>query len=172
MTKEETNRILTIIYETYPLFRKDRDPQFTSEIWHAVFRNAPYELVSQALMEFIATDTKGFHPVPGALRAIILRRMQQEELPDAEAWRLTRKAISASLYYSREEFDRLPQAVRDIVRNPATLREWAAMDDWQIRNSIEPWFFRAYNSSMDRERNERLLPGGDWFCLPGAEHVS
>ena len=96
MTKAETNNILAMIAEMYPAFLKDRNPNMTSQIWHKVTENLPYEAMKTALMEFFATDTKGFAPSPGMLREIILSHMAQEEMTEMEAWNLVSRAIRKS----------------------------------------------------------------------------
>ena len=158
MTQNETDKILSIISETYPIFRKERNPEFTSRLWTAIFQDTPYEQVQQALLEFIMTDTKGFPPMPGAIRERILCHMEPEEMSEIEAWDLTRKAISRSIYYSREEFEKLPAAIRQVVRNPSCLHEWASLDEWQLQNSVAPWFRRAYAGTREKERQNLLLP--------------
>ena len=166
MTQSETNKILSIIAEIYPAFRRDRNPKFISQIWHTIFSSIPYQQVEQALAEFYATDTKGFPPVPGALRELIVSRMQQEQLPDMEAWQLTLQAISRGIYNSREEFDKLPPLVRQVVRSPEAIHNWAFLDDWQIQHSVAPWFFRAYNSALEKHCSSALLPQGGFSLLP------
>ena len=71
MDMKETKRILAAITAIYPSFIKDRDPNTLSQVWQQVFANTPYPLVNQALNAFIATDTKGFPPTPGAVNAYI-----------------------------------------------------------------------------------------------------
>ena len=68
-----------MITEIYPSFRKDRDPVLTSRLWHELFKNVPYASVRLALMDFFATDTKGFAPTPGALFSLIRSRIETEE---------------------------------------------------------------------------------------------
>ena len=166
MTQDETNRILTMITEVYPSFRKDRNPLLTSQLWHRIFLNIPYDQVSGALMEYIVTDTKGFPPAPGALIAQIRSRLEAKELTAAEAWEITRKAISRGIYYSREEFDKLPRSVQAVVRSPENLHSWASMEEWQVQNSIAPWFFRSYSSRLEKDLREKLVCAEGFYKLP------
>ena len=59
MNAQETGKILSVISEMYPSFRKDRNIQTTQDVWLTIFQHTPYEAVEQALMAYIATDTKG-----------------------------------------------------------------------------------------------------------------
>ena len=166
MTLNETNKILSIIAEIYPAFRKDRNPKIISRLWHAMFSNVPYEQVEQALAEFYATDTKGFPPVPGALRDLIASRMRQEQPSDMEAWQLTLRAVRRGIYNSREEFDKLPPIVRQVIRQPEAIYNWAFMDESQFQRSIGPWFFRAYNDAVEKSCRNALLPQEGFSLLP------
>ena len=159
MTEKETSQLLAVILEVYPAFGKGRDPKFTTRIWHALFQNIPFEQAKQALMIFIATDTKGFAPAPGMIREIILDAGKQEEMSTLEAWERTERAISRGLYYGAEEFRKLPPEIQTVIRSPERLHQWASMDEWTIQHSVAPWFQRAYEDQMEREHRTRLLPG-------------
>ena len=165
MTNEETNKILSVILEAYPSFRKDRNPIKTSQLWQRFFENVTYEQAAQALKIYIATDTKGFPPTQGALLEIISAQMQQDEMTEMEAWNLTCNAISRSTYYSCEEFNKLPPVIQKVVGSPDNLHNWATLDEWSVQNNVAPWFRRAYNSQMEKERRKKLLPQGDILCL-------
>ena len=99
MTEQETNKILAMITEIYPSFRKDRNPGITSQIWYTVLKDKHYIDVQDALQEFFRTDTKGFPPQLGALLAIADRIGQWDEVPGPlTTGRLIRRAISLSVY--------------------------------------------------------------------------
>ena len=161
MTREETRKILAVIAEVYPAFKKDRNPAVISEVWYSVFTDVAYDDVQQALMEFIATDTQGFAPPPGKLRAMIVRRIQPAALSEAEAWRLVWRAISRSGYYSGEEFRKLPPILQRVVGSPANLHEWAMSDEQYVRGSVFSWFTRSYRQALENERDRLMLPAGD-----------
>ena len=159
MTEKETNQLLSMIVEVYPAFKKDRDPKFTAKLWQTLFQKVVFDDAKKALLIFIATDTRGFAPVPGKLLEIISNATQKQEMSGIEAWERVKKAASRSLYYSGDEFRKLPPAIQTVVRSPDTLHQWASMDEWSLQHSIEPWFLRAYEDQMERECRLRLLPG-------------
>ena len=97
MTEKETSQLLAVILEVYPAFGKGRDPKFTTQIWHALFQNIPFEQAKQALMIFIATDTKGFAPAPGMIREIILDAGKQEEAAAGDSGGNTQPGKAASM---------------------------------------------------------------------------
>lgn len=152
MNMTETGKILAVISEMYPSFRKDRNIQATAKIWQQVFERTPYELVSQALTSYIATDTKGFPPVPGALNERIAQRRELEGMNENEAWSLVYKALCRGIYNSREEFDKLPEEIRRVVGHPRQLHEWAMLDTHEVSTVIASGFKRAWRARKELQR--------------------
>ena len=167
MTTTETVKILSVISEMYPSFRKDRDPEIVAKVWGNIFRNAPYDQVEHALMTFIATDTKGFPPQPGSLISLMAQAARADEPDENEAWALVMKAASRGYYNSREEFDKLPECVRQIVRSPQQIYEWAQLDTHEVQTVIASNFKRAWR---DRQASVKeflpLLSGEQEDRLP------
>ena len=158
MDMKETKRILAAITAIYPSFVRDRDPGILSQVWQQVFANTPYPLVNQALNAFIATDTKGFPPTPGALNAFI-RKVQQLSGPtEDDAWTKVYKAISRGLYNSREEFDKLPPDIQRIVGSPRMLYEWAHMDSGEVNTVIAACFKRSWRARQELKQDFLLIP--------------
>ena len=158
MDMKETKRILAAITAIYPSFIKDRDPNVLSQVWQQVFVNTPYPLVNQALNAFIATDVKGFPPTPGALNAFIRKAQQLNGPTEDDAWLKVLKAISRGLYNSREEFDKLPPDIQEIVRSPRMLFEWAHMDSDDINKVIAAHFKRSWRAKQELKQDLLLIP--------------
>ena len=158
MDMTETRRILAAIQAIYPSFTKDRDPAVLSRVWQQVFANTPYPLVNQALNAFIATDTKGFPPTPGALNAFIRKARQLQGPTEDDAWIKVYKAISRGLYNSREEFDKLPPDIQKIVGNPRMLFEWAHMDSDDVNKVIAAHFKRSWRARQELQQDSLLIP--------------
>ena len=158
MDMKETKRILAAITAIYPNFIKDRDPNTLSQVWQQVFANTPYALVNQALNAFIATDVKGFPPVPGALNEIIRKAQQLNGPTEDDAWFKVYKAISRGLYNSREEFDKLPKDIQDIVQSPRMLFEWAHMDSDDVIKVVAAQFKRSWRTRQELKQDLLLIP--------------
>ena len=161
MNEQETGKILAVISEVYPSFRKDRNIQATQDIWLTIFRETPYELVSQALMSYIATDTKGFPPVPGALNERIFQMRELNGMNENEAWSLVYKALRRGIYNSREEFDKLPEEIRKIVGDPSQLHEWALLDTHEVSTVIASGFKRSWRARMEIKKSLGCSCQGD-----------
>lgn len=158
MNEQETGKILAVISEMYPSFRKDRDIQATQDIWFTIFRHTPYEQVSQALMSYIATDTKGFPPVPGALNERICQARELDGMNENEAWCLVFRALSRGIYNSEEEFGKLPEEIRKIVGHPRQLHEWALLDTHEVSTVIASGFKRSWRARKELERQLGVTP--------------
>ena len=158
MDMNETKRILADITAMYPSFIKDRDPAVLSRVWQRLFANTPYALVNQALYAFLNTDVKGFPPTPGALNDIIRKARQLNGPTEDDAWLKVYKAISRGLYNSREEFDKLPPDIRQIVGSPRMLYEWAQMDRSEVNSVIAACFKRSWRARHELQQDFLLIP--------------
>lgn len=167
MTNQETVKLLAAIQATYPNFQNGRDPKVTINVWQKCFEDEPYSEVSQALMSFIVSDTKGFAPVPGQIKERIAAMHEEAEgLTEVAAWALVSKAISNSIYNSVEEFNKLPQTVRNTIGNPAVLREWAFMDESEVYSVVSSNFMRSYRARKATEKETAKLPSSIRAMLP------
>lgn len=160
MNRQETGRLLSCISAVYPSFARDRNPEIINGIWQRIFEEVPFKEVEQAFYEFIRRDTKGFPPTPGALNAMIIRPEEEQEITEDRAWALVSKAASRGGYSSREEFDKLPPEVQEVVGSPSQIYEWSQMGSRDFHSYVASWFRRAWR---DRQRRNRM------YCLPAEE---
>ena len=71
MDRNETMRILSILRAAYPNSYRDMgkaDLEGVVGLWQTMLRDNLYADVSEAVTEFIASDTKGFPPPIGAIK--------------------------------------------------------------------------------------------------------
>ena len=169
MTQQETNKILALMVEVYPRFNEGRNPQLTSRLWSTLFADEPYEWVEKAFMAFVATDTKGFPPSPGAIKDMIKKLSGSEEPTELQAWGLVLKAISNSAYNSKSEFDKLPRPIQEIVGYPGQLYEWSQMDSDEVNSVIASNFQRSYRARSESRRMFDMVPEGLKIALPESE---
>ena len=167
MNMQETSYILSCITAVYPSFLKDRDPKFLKEIWQRIFTNVPCGQVEQALTAYIATDTKGFPPTPGAINAWIAKAVQKDEMTEDQAWDLVARAASRGIYNSREEFEKLPPDIQKIVCSPRQIYEWAQMDCTEFNTVIASGFKRSWRVRQEKKRELGVfLPAYERDRLP------
>lgn len=170
MTKQETNKILALVLEAYPKFMDGRNPEITSTLWASLFEDEPYDWVQKGLMAFIASDTKGFAPTPGAIKEKIAMLLGNESMTEMEAWNLVLKAISNGFYGADVEFRKLPREVQEIVGSPSQLREWSQCDVSEVNTVIASNFQRSYRARAESRRMNGLLPAKLKINLPKGEN--
>jgi hypothetical protein len=167
MNKKETAKILGLIQAYYPKFIDGRDPEITLEGWQLIFADDSYQVVQCALMAYVSTDTKGFPPMPGALKDLMKPKVS--EIGEFEAWRDVKKALSNSLYGSVEEYEKLSPICKRLVGSPSVLKEWAQMDISELDTVIASNFQRNYRAIQQNQSNWEKLPEAITAKLPGFE---
>lgn len=165
MTLGEMVKILTMISAYYPTFNNGRDPEVTSKAWHLLFADDSFSAVQNALLAYVATDTKGFPPMPGQLKEQMKPKVS--EVSSFEAWHEVKKALSNGIYGSKEEFEKLSPICKRIVGSPAVLREWATLDSEELDTVVSSNFQRNYRAISENTRNYEKLPERVRQMLPG-----
>lgn len=156
MTEKETTQILMAISTMFPQF-KPGDRATTIKMWTECLGDLTYEQVSQAVRDFIMTDTKGFPPTVGQIRALIAGRRPVEIMGEGHAWELVYNALQNGYYGAEEEFNKLPEDCRSALGGAGQLRQWATMniDDISVAESN---FKRAYRAVVERRAKMEALP--------------
>lgn len=156
MDRSETLQIMAVLKAVYPNYYKDGDINAAAGVWTDIFSGDDYNLVSAAVKSYIASDVKGFPPVPGQLRAIMQKLLNPDLMTEVEAWALVKKALRNSAYCSVEEHSKLPELIQKIV-SPDQLRDWALADigDEQV---IASNFMRSYRAKAERKKEMDSLP--------------
>lgn len=162
MTREDTIKILSVLRGAYPQFYRDisrQEAESTIALWTDMFTDEPFPLVAMAVKALIASDTKGFPPVIGQVKAQIGKIMSPNEMTELEAWAIVSKALKNSTYGADEEFRKLPPVIQHLVGSPSQLRSWAAMDADTVESVIGSNFQRSYKARAASEREYLALPG-------------
>lgn len=169
MTLNDTLELLSLITEYYPMFLNGRDASNTARAWQLVFADDDSKKVQAALISYVATDTKGFPPMPGALKDLMKPKVT--EIGAFEAWRDVKKALSNSLYGSVEEYEKLSPICKRLVGSPSVLREWSQMDISELDTVIASNFQRNYRAIQQNQSNWEKLPEAITEKLPGFEKL-
>lgn len=161
MTREETGIIMDILTAAYPRFYTGPnapDIRRTMNLWAEMFAGDDAALVAAAVKSFIASDEKGYPPHIGAIKNAMYSLCRRGELDEAQAWELVRRAASRSAYGAQEEFDALPEEVRQAVGSPGQLRQWALMDSSAVGSVVASNFQRVWRARQESRRQSALLP--------------
>lgn len=153
MTIQETAKVMDIIKGAYPNWTATKE---TVIVWAQMFVDDPVDIILAAVKSYIATDTKGFAPVVGQIKKIIVD-FKQPDMSEQEAWSLIRKAISNGIYGSYEEFNNLPPILQKVVGSPEQLESWATLTEG-LDTVVASNVMRSYRSACERERFETALP--------------
>ena len=161
MTYDETLAIMSVLKAAYPAYYRGmnrQDAEAAVSLWAEMFKDEPAQIVGLAVKSLIATDTKGFPPHIGAVKAAIVKLTAPDEMTEIEAWELISKATRNSTYNAQAEFEKLPPVIQRLVGNPMQLKEWAAMDTDTLHSVVASNFQRSYKARAAKEREFLALP--------------
>lgn len=162
MNRTETLQILSVLKAAYPDFYRNmdrRDAEAVVNLWADMFTDDKIEIVAAAVKALIASDEKQYRPPHiGAVKGYIRKLTKPDEMTEAEAWGLVRKATGNSIYDSRKEFDKLPPILQRLVGSPNQLREWAMMDSDEFQTVVASNFQRSYRAKSAAEREYQAIP--------------
>ena len=152
MTREETKKIMAALRVSYPMYYQGLSREDLSNavnLWTEMFVDDSAHDVAAAVKAYMATDTKGFPPSIGQIKA-------KKYLTDTAAWAMVRKAITDGIYHSQEHFKSLPPEIQECV-TPDLLREWA-MDESASEQVIASNFMRSYRQAVEYQKEFDALP--------------
>lgn len=159
MTKQETAKLIAMLKEYYPRDYESTDIMSRVNAWHMILQDYDYKNATAALLAFVSTDTKGFAPVVGQiLEKIQLIKGSANELTEGEAWALVSRATRNGAYKSEEEFNRLPEQVKQVVGSPAMIKAWSQLPVEEVETVIQSNFMRSYRARIRNDREFKALP--------------
>ena len=170
MTLEETGKILAVIKKEYPHAFKDLTPQEKKEkivFWQEMFSEDDYGVVGAAVKTYIATDTTGYAPIIGQIKANIRKLTKPDDMSEQEAVNLVLKAAANSNYGAKEEFDKLPPILQRLVGSPSKLKEWAMMDIDTVNSVVASNLMRSYKVITEKEKERQALPSNVKAMIEG-----
>lgn len=129
-------------------------------VWDGTLEGYTYGQVSAGLSMFLASDTKGFPPVPGQVIECI-KRMQRpvaEDYTNTECAALIRRALSNAVYHAEEEFERLPEICKRAVGTPHNLVEWSQLDTREVETVVMSQIIRALEATRIKMREDAKIP--------------
>lgn len=156
MTKEETKKILYIMYNCFQNFRPKNIVE-TTEVWEMMLSDYTYQQISVALKSYILSDTSGFAPTIGQLVDMVHSVSKTQELNEMEAWALVSKAIRNSGYRYTEEFLKLPAIIQRAIGTPEQLNIWATDEDYN-ETVVMSNFQRSYRLVLMQKDESAKLP--------------
>lgn len=157
MTRDETIELLMMVQAAFPNY-KPQDKTVAVNTWFLMLSDYPYQQVQMALKAYISTDTSGFAPSIGQIIDKMQMINSHAEQNEMEAWSLVSKALRNGNYKSREEFEKLPDLVKEAVGSPENIHNWAQSDIKSIESVIQSNFIKSYRLVVSRQKEIQKLP--------------
>ena len=157
VTRDETIELLMMVQAAFPNY-KPQDKTVAVNTWFLMLADYPYQQVQMALKAYIATDTSGFAPSIGQIIDKMQMINSHAEQNEMEAWSLVSKALRNGNYKSREEFEKLPDLVKEAVGSPENIHNWAQSDINSVESVIQSNFIKSYRLVVNRQKEIQKLP--------------
>ncbi len=162
MNKNEIIAMMATLREAYPGYYKDKtkdELMIAVNLWHKHFKDDDTKLVIAAVDAYVASDIKGFPPLIGQIKDKLNTLTQPEQMTEQEAWNLISKAMRNSTYHASEEFEKLPEILKQLVGGPSQLKEWALMEGKEVQTVVSSNLMRSYKVKAAKEKEYQSLPG-------------
>lgn len=169
MNLAETVQIMAVIRSEYPDFCKgfsQDELERKAALWQEMFADDSAGLVGAAVKAIIAADQREFSPKIGHIKEMMRSLTAAGELDEDQAWERIRRAASNSGYGAREEYERLPEGLRQMC-SPGQLYEWSQMDADVFNSVIGSHFRKSYRARRESRRRDALLPADVKRLLTG-----
>lgn len=171
MTIEETAQVMDLLTVAYPQFyggRNAPDPEKALVLWASLFQEEDVGLVVAAVKALIVSDTSGYPPGIGAVKARVRQLTQPRERTEGEAWGLVVQAVKGLDWnHPDRAFQALPEDIRQCVHSPSVLVEWAKTDESVFSTVTASNFQRTYRARCAAQREYAALPSEIQAMLGG-----
>lgn len=157
MKRSEIADLIGVVQEIWPSFLTGRNIARTTDIWYKLFDSETSDEVLCSIEAYACRDTKGFPPPIGAIKELVWQQ-RNERISEQIAWEMVRKQLNGSSAHPRENFEKLPELVRQCVGTPQTLMRWGQMDDDDLETVVASNFKRTFRETVTKKREHDVLP--------------
>ena len=160
MTLKETAQVLAVLHAVYPQTVGQTDDALRAKmnVWQEIFTEEPVSVVMAAAKAFIATDTRGFMPLPGQIKEQMAVMKNQADITEQEAWDIVMVALRNSAYNSQEEYAKLPEEIKHAVGSHNMLKSWASVNYNELQTIIASQFKNAYKAIVAKKKSIEKIP--------------
>ena len=145
MNRTETKALLQILSTAFPTHYKKlsvEEMKAQVSLYEMMFAEDDGQIVTVALKNYIAKEK---YPKGG-----------DSEI--TELWGELGKAVRQGLYYTQEEFDSLPKALRVWLKDLGQLKELAMLPPETFQTVTRGQFFKTMSAVVEREQAIAMLP--------------
>lgn len=131
---------------TYATFLPDKD---AFDVWYGLLKDLDYKTTAAAVQKYMQTQKTP--PTIADIREQYASLVNVQEINAQAAWALVSKAVRNGTYGAQEEFDKLPEDVREALGSASRLTEMATSEDYNegVESSN---FMRVYNKVLQRRK--------------------
>lgn len=168
MKESEITKIILILKASYPYAFKDMGEQEVESmvgLYREMFKNCEYKEVSQAVKDII--NTSEYMPTIATIKNKIYELNHPKEESNSELWEKLLNAIRNGSYHAEEEFDKLPALVKEYVRNPRQLQEYAIMDSDVIHSVVKGQFLKQIETIKQNFKEYEITGKGNLLVDKG-----
>lgn len=163
MTIDQVKGVLRIFRANYPATYKHMDTseqQAMIDLWYAMFKDDDARKVNDAVLAWIATDTKGFPPEVGKIKKKMLDMNRPNGEQIAQAWQDVLTCIRSFVHYDKYDKPMYEQTLSPRIKAVISYEE---VKDLSMRSSetvlrAESEFKKEYQRVAEKE-DEELLTG-------------
>ena len=161
MTREEAIKILSILKVSYPNFYKNMtksDAENTIALYQEMFEDCNINLVAIAVKELI--NSYEYPPTIATIKNKMYELTNaKKDVSGSDLWNCLLNAIRNGYYGANEEFEKLPEIVKEFVKSPIQLRELSEMDSSVINSVVKGQFLKQIENLKERAKfQQTMLP--------------
>lgn len=169
MNKEEIILMLSILKKAYPNFYKNitkQEAEDTINLYEEMFKDCDGKLVLYTVKELI--NTFEYPPTIATIKKKMYELTHIEDESPSDLWEILLKAIGRSGYYAVDEFEKLPDIIKEFIKSPHQLHELSQIPSETLHSVIRGQFLRQIENLKERVKaKEMMSPEVRQFLLNG-----
>ncbi len=159
MTANETAKVMAILQVAYPAFygkKSAEEKRAAVSLWAELLKEYDCRLVMAAVKELIKTHS-GYPPDIAAVVERIegIKDAAGGQETNEELWLRLKQAVSNGYYGAEEEFQKLPEVLKQYLRSPSQLRELSGIDSDTLNTVTRGQFLKTIEIEKQRQRDRK-----------------
>lgn len=160
MDKKDILECLSLLKVAYPYIYRDisdGDAKALVNLWSFSFADSDPQTVKFAVSELIKRSS--YAPSIAEIREYIssMEDIASGTPSDSQMWSILLRAVRNGYYNFREEFEKLPDELKEYVGQPEQLRAWAQIDESVFNSVHQSNFMKNFKASRQRVKDSKLL---------------
>lgn len=159
MNKTDVGRVIMTLQTAYPKTYMNMTPEqraATIELWNYQFKDYDVSTVLIALQQYISNDDKGFAPVIGQIKKIIIKNMHLHDASPEDAWEHVKANLQGSYSSPNANFKKLTHLEQRAVGSPNSLRDIGQMGSKELEFEKSSFIKRYERLQLENEKMESL----------------